>query len=206
MGKRCGAGEPCGPPLRKAEGCRGRQGRNPRAPGTHLRPEAGGGEQVPGIRPPQAPPLSPRPRPLGPPPPARRLTGFASRITAATWSGGSRGEGAPRGDRGAGLVWFLWFRFPGLPRERGHTETALHESLPPPRLGLRQASADRPAAPLPPAAGQSAPAPPRPRKLARPQRLAPPPPLPSGLSGRDVTHGLVRRAAAGAPVRPPSQC
>lgn len=61
-------------------------------------------------KPPPAP-VSHQPRPLGPPRPARLLTGFASHITVAKSSGESLGEGACRGP-GVGF-------FPRVPGTEG---------------------------------------------------------------------------------------
>lgn len=87
--------------IQKARDCRSHKGRDLRGSGTQHPAWSRWGGADPGN---PLPPLSPQPRPLGPPRPARLLTGFASHITVAKSSGESLGEGASRGTRVLGFI------------------------------------------------------------------------------------------------------
>lgn len=146
------AGEPAGPsaPL-ESQGLSETRGPGSSRP----RNSTPGPKRVRGSSSREPPPaLSPIPRPLGPPRPARLLTGFASHITVAKSSGESLGEGA---SRGVGVLGF--FRGPrGAEGWRGNLYAGRPST--PPRD--KPASSDHRPSRLPPEAGQPALAPPRP--------------------------------------------
>lgn len=123
----------------KARDCRTHKGRDLRGPGTQHPAWSGWGGAVPGN---PLPPLSPQPRPLGPPRPARLLTGFASHITVAKSSGESLGEGASRGTGVSGF-------FRGSPGAKGWRGN-LYVGLPSTPPCHKPASSDHRPSRLPP--------------------------------------------------------
>lgn len=140
------------------QGWRRREGRNVGAPELNTQRARGSRSREP------LPSISHQPRPLGPPRPARLLTGFASHITVAKSSGESLGEGA---SRGAGVLFF-----PRVPGSGGTERQPL--SRPSFSRSLSQTSVFR-TPNLPTSARSAGPAPPR--------KPAPPLPLPSGPAG-----------------------
>lgn len=104
-------------------------------------------------------PLSHRPRPLGPPRPARLLTGFASHITVVKSGGESLGEGA---NRWAEVLVF----FSMVAGEIGWSGN-LYAGLPSPPPGHKPASSDHRTSRLPLETSQPALAPPLPGSSPR---------------------------------------